>query len=124
MLDSNYVEELDKWLWATLEEINSLIAAIRTLDDVKITEKRIRNHISDMKQKKREISIHMKEVRLEYDQEEPYNFLFFKQTRKQIENERDRHLLPWKKTKVVIDDQIGEMKRLLFEIAKQVNEQT
>ena len=124
MLDSNYVGELGDWIAASLAEINSQMAAVETLDDVKIAKRRIKLFLEELEQKKREINLHIKEVRNQFDQQEPSKGFFSKRTRKDIDNERDRAILPWKKATVIIDKQIGEMKRFQYEIDKQVKEQT
>lgn len=118
-----YVTELSNWISSTLDSITKQAKSVKNLEDVKLCKREINLFIEQMEQKKREISLRMKDIRLHFDSQKPSQGLFSKRTRKDIEVERDKAITPWEKVKNALDIQIDNMKRMLLLIDKEVTKQ-
>lgn len=118
-----YVTELSNWISSTLDRINKQTKSVNNLEDVKLCKREINLFIEQLEQKKREISLRVKDIRLHFDSQKSSQGLFSKRTRKDIEVERDKAIIPWEKVKSALDKAIDSMKYLLLLIDKQVAEQ-
>jgi len=124
MLDANYLGELEEWISSSLEKININLSSIKNLDDAKLAQKEINQFINGLELKKQEINIHIKEVRIQFDEEEPSKGLFSQRRRKDIDNDKDKVLLIWQKAKAALDKQINHMNEVKLELERQVREQS
>lgn len=124
MLNSAYLKEISNWVSSTLAQVNEQLVSIKSSDDAKLAKRRINLFINEIEQKKREINLHIKEVRQQFDQQEPSQGLSSRRTRKDIDAERNKLIQPWEGSQVVLDNLITKMKQTLFEIDKQIMEQT
>lgn len=113
MLHPDYLSDLGQWLSSVSTELQSLLRQASETDDYETLRGRARLFIEELVQKKREINLNIQEIRQQYDSEQPSKGFFSKHTRKDIDNDRDRVTLPWKKSIVVLDKQIVGMKTLL-----------
>lgn len=123
MSKDDYVTELSNWVSSTTDRLNDQTKSAKNMEDVKLLKREANLFIEQMEQKKREINLRIKDIRLHFDSQKPSQGLFSKRTRKDIELERDKAITPWENVKNALDMQIDSMKRTLLVIDKQVAEQ-